>query len=68
MRSVLCGWLATTVMACGVFSSSDDAPKEEPALPPPGTPQDNATPPPVGGTKLLPAVVGESKAEHAITQ
>jgi len=48
MRSVLFGLLATTAMACGVFGSSDDS-KDDPGLPPPSTPQDNATPPPVGG-------------------
>lgn len=41
--------MATTVAACGVFGSSDEPAKEDPALPPPSTPQDNATPPtPVG--------------------
>lgn len=63
MRSVLVGLLATTVMACGVFSSSDDAPKEDPASPPPGTPQDNATPPPLGGQAPVGVYVSSSQGQ-----
>lgn len=61
MRGVFFGLLATTVMACGVFSSSDDSPKEEP-LPPPGTPQDN-TPPPVGGQAPVGVYVSSSQGQ-----
>ena len=65
MRSVLLGLMATTVVACGVFSSSDDAPaKEDPGLPPPSTPQDNSTPPPaVGGEAPVGVYVSSSQGQ-----
>ncbi len=61
MRSVFFGLLATTVTACGVFSSSDDSAKEP--VPPPSTPQDNATPPPVGGQAPVGVYVSSSQGQ-----
>lgn len=50
-RSVLVGFVSSALMACGVFGSSDETPKaDEPSVPPPSTPQDNAQPPPAVGT------------------
>jgi len=65
MRSVLLGLMATTVVACGVFGSTDDAPaKEDPGLPPPSTPQDNSTPPPaVGGEAPVGVYVSSSQGQ-----
>jgi hypothetical protein len=57
------GLLTTTLLACSVFGSSDDAPAapSDPALPPPSTPQDNAKPPPVGGTAPVGVYVSSSQ-------
>lgn len=62
MRSVLFGLLATSAMACGVFSSSDDSSPTE-APPPPSTPQDNATPPPIGGQAPVGVYVSSSQGQ-----
>jgi hypothetical protein len=53
-RMFLCAISTVAVVACSGFGSNgdSDSPKTEPGLPPPSTPQDNATtaPPAVGGT------------------
>ena len=56
MRNVLLGLVATTLFACGVFGSSDDSPSAP-------TPEDNATPPPVGGEAPVGIYVSSSQGQ-----
>ncbi len=50
MRHLLIGSVSALLVACAQFGADDAPPKAEES-PPPGTPQDNATPPtPVDGS------------------
>jgi hypothetical protein len=49
-RSFFVGCLSSALMACGIFGASDDPAKTDEPIPPPGTPQDNAQPPPAVGS------------------